>query len=137
MSLARKEEQQSVSRSNRFRHRNERTTAHTHATTTKQVYKGRRRCTGQITAMKFIVKQGKSEKDIRNLRQEIEILRRLRHENIVQMLDAFETRDHFVVVMGELTGERRERETVWVGPGRADGRTGGGEESSAARGGKS
>lgn len=65
-----------------------------------QVYKGRRRCTGQITAMKFIVKQGKSEKDIRSLRQEIEILRRLRHENIVQMLDAFETRDHFVVVMG-------------------------------------
>jgi fused-like protein len=64
------------------------------------VYKGRRRCTGQITAMKFIVKQGKSEKDIRNLRQEIEILRHLRHENIIQMLDAFETRDHFVVVMG-------------------------------------
>jgi hypothetical protein len=65
-----------------------------------QVYKGRRRCTGQITAMKFIVKHGKSEKDIRNLRQEIEILRHLRHENIIQMLDAFETRDHFVVVMG-------------------------------------
>lgn len=67
-----------------------------------QVYKGRRRCTGQITAMKFIVKQGKSEKDIRNLRQEIEILRHLRHENIIQMLDAFETKDHFVVVMGAL-----------------------------------
>jgi hypothetical protein len=71
---------------------------------TKQVYKGRRRCTGQITAMKFIVKQGKSDKDVRSLRQEIEILRGLRHENIVQMLDAFETRDHFVVVMGALTG---------------------------------
>lgn len=34
-----------------------------------QVYKGRRRCTGQITAMKFIMKHGKSEKDIKNLRQ--------------------------------------------------------------------
>jgi hypothetical protein len=54
--------------------------------------------------MKFIVKQGKSEKDIKNLRQEIEILRHLRHENIIQMLDAFETKDHFVVVMGELSG---------------------------------
>eukprot|EP00775_Hariotina_reticulata_P001705 gene1705-2051_t len=65
-----------------------------------KVYKGRRKCTGQITAMKFIVKQGKSEKDIRNLRQEIEILRQLRHENIIQMLDAFETKTEFCV--GEL-----------------------------------
>ncbi|KIY94964.1 fused [Monoraphidium neglectum] len=70
-----------------------------------KVYKGRRRCTGQITAMKFIVKQGKSEKDIKNLRQEIEILRHLRHENIIQMLDAFETKDHFVVVMEFAQGE--------------------------------
>lgn len=67
---------------------------------TLQVYKGRRRCTGQITAMKFIVKHGKSEKDIRNLRQEIEILRQLRHENIIQMLDAFETKTDFCVVTG-------------------------------------
>lgn len=63
-----------------------------------QVYKGRRKFTGQITAMKFIMKHGKSEKDIRNLRQEIEILRNLRHENIIQMLDAFETKTDFCVV---------------------------------------
>lgn len=50
--------------------------------------------------MKFIVKHGKSEKDIRNLRQEIEILRQLRHENIIQMLDAFETKTDFCVVTG-------------------------------------
>lgn len=43
-----------------------------------QVYKGRRKCTGQITAMKFIMKHGKTEKDIKNLRQEIEILRALK-----------------------------------------------------------
>jgi serine/threonine protein kinase len=65
-----------------------------------QVYKGRRKCTGQITAMKFIVKHGKSEKDLKNLRQEIEILRQLRHENIIQMLDAFETKTDFCVVTG-------------------------------------
>lgn len=65
-----------------------------------QVYKGRRKCTGQITAMKFIMKHGKSEKDIKNLRQEIEILRQLRHENIIQMLDAFETKTDFCVVTG-------------------------------------
>lgn len=63
-----------------------------------QVYKGRRKFTGQITAMKFIMKHGKSEKDIKNLRQEIEILRGLRHENIIQMLDAFETKTDFCVV---------------------------------------
>ena len=44
--------------------------------------------------------QGKSEKDIKNLRQEIEILRQLRHENIIQMLDAFETKTEFCVVTG-------------------------------------
>ncbi|WIA41543.1 hypothetical protein OEZ86_008912 [Tetradesmus obliquus] len=70
-----------------------------------KVYKGRRRCTGQITAMKFIVKHGKSEKDIRNLRQEIEILRQLRHENIIQMLDAFETKTDFCVVTEFAQGE--------------------------------
>lgn len=53
--------------------------------------------------MKFIVKHGKSEKDIRNLRQEIEILRQLKHENIIQMLDAFETKTDFCVVTGGCT----------------------------------
>ena len=38
-------------------------------------------------AMKFILKHGKSQKDIVSLRQEIEILRGLCHENIIQMLD--------------------------------------------------
>ncbi|KAJ9526297.1 hypothetical protein QJQ45_009792 [Haematococcus lacustris] len=69
------------------------------------VYKGRRKCTGQITAMKFIMKHGKSEKDIKNLRQEIEILRQLRHENIIQMLDAFETKTDFCVVTEFAQGE--------------------------------
>ena len=48
--------------------------------------------------MKFIMKHGKSEKDIKNLRQEIEILRNLEHENIIQMLDSFETKTDFCVV---------------------------------------
>ena len=63
-----------------------------------QVYKGRRCATGQTVAMKFILKHGKSAKDIRSLRQEIEILRNLKHENIIQMLDTFETDEDFVVV---------------------------------------
>lgn len=53
---------------------------------------------------RHMVRVGKSEKDIKNLRQEIEILRQLRHENIIQMLDAFETKTEFCVVMGERRG---------------------------------
>lgn len=84
--------------------------------------------------MKFIMKHGKSEKDIHNLRQEIEvklnffsiflgicqvlfifysifpyalvfrllemfqILRKLKHENIIEMLDSFESPQEFCVV---------------------------------------
>ena len=41
--------------------------------------------------MKFIPKVGKPEKELRNLRREIEIMRNLHHENIIEMLDSFET----------------------------------------------
>jgi fused len=49
--------------------------------------------------MKFIPKKGKNEKELRNLRQEISILRKLNHENIILMLDSFETKSDFCVVM--------------------------------------
>ena len=89
--------------------------------------------------MKFIMKHGKTEKDIHNLRQEIEvsfdvsnkcmvflvtfahanvvyyyyyyfffviwdltyllqILRKLKHENIIEMIDSFESQQEFCVV---------------------------------------
>ncbi|KAK1425064.1 hypothetical protein QVD17_20408 [Tagetes erecta] len=70
-----------------------------------QVYKGRRKFTGQTVAMKFILKNGRSEKDIQNLRQEIEILRKLKHDNIIQMLDSFETPQQFCVVTEFAQGE--------------------------------
>ncbi|URD91252.1 hypothetical protein MUK42_10526 [Musa troglodytarum] len=70
-----------------------------------KVYKGRRKYTRQTVALKFILKHGKSEKDIHNLRQEIEILRKLKHENIIEMLDAFETPQEFCVVTEFAQGE--------------------------------
>ncbi|CAI9787157.1 unnamed protein product [Fraxinus pennsylvanica] len=70
-----------------------------------KVYKGRRKFTGQTVAMKFIPKHGKSEKDILNLRQEIEILRKLKHENIIEMLDSFESPQEFCVVTEFAQGE--------------------------------
>ncbi|XP_022038529.1 serine/threonine-protein kinase TIO isoform X3 [Helianthus annuus] len=70
-----------------------------------KVYKGRRKFTGQFVAMKFILKHGKSKNDIQNLRQEIEILRKLKHENIIQMLDSFESPQEFCVVTEFAQGE--------------------------------
>ncbi len=41
--------------------------------------------------MKFIPKVGRSEKELKNLRREIDIMRHLHHPNIIEMLDSFET----------------------------------------------
>ncbi|CAN6213297.1 unnamed protein product [Urochloa humidicola] len=70
-----------------------------------KVYKGRRKYTRQMVAMKFILKLGKTDKDLHNLRQEIEILRKLKHENIIEMIDAFETPQEFCVVTEFAQGE--------------------------------
>lgn len=70
-----------------------------------KVYKGRRRFSGQIVALKFISKKGKSAKDLASLRQEIEILRRLNHDNIILMLDYFETPREICVVTEFAQGE--------------------------------
>lgn len=56
-------------------------------------------------ALKFISKRGKTEKDQSNLRQEIEILKRLKHENIVLLLDNFETAHEFCIVTEFCQGE--------------------------------
>ncbi|KAA6392787.1 MAG: putative Serine/threonine-protein kinase TIO, partial [Streblomastix strix] len=63
-----------------------------------KVYKGRKKTTGQVVAMKFISKINKTPKELRSLRQEIDILRCLNHENIIMLLDTFETDSDFVMV---------------------------------------
>ena len=70
-----------------------------------KVYKARRKNTGFTVAMKFIAKHGKSDKDLKNLRQEIGILKDLNHDNIILMFDAFETNKEFVVVTEYAQGE--------------------------------
>eukprot|EP00667_Euglena_gracilis_P001390 EG_transcript_1392 len=55
--------------------------------------------------MKFITKKNKSEKELKNLRQEIEILTKLNHESIILLLDWFETPTEFCVVMEYAQGE--------------------------------
>ena len=70
-----------------------------------KVYKGQRKCTNQIVAIKKILKKGKKEKELKNLRQEIDILHRLYHENIIQCLDSFETNSEFCLVTELATGQ--------------------------------
>uniref|UniRef100_A0A8B9DH38 non-specific serine/threonine protein kinase n=1 Tax=Anser cygnoides TaxID=8845 RepID=A0A8B9DH38_ANSCY len=70
-----------------------------------RVYKGRRRHSARVVALKFIPKVGRSEKELKNLQREIEIMRGLRHPNIVQMLDSFETDKEVVVVTDYAEGE--------------------------------
>ncbi|XP_036242733.1 serine/threonine-protein kinase 36 [Molothrus ater] len=70
-----------------------------------RVYKGRRKHSAQVVALKFIPKVGRSEKELKNLQREIEIMRGLHHPNIIQMLDSFETAKEVVVVTDYAEGE--------------------------------
>ncbi|XP_022108847.1 serine/threonine-protein kinase 36-like [Acanthaster planci] len=70
-----------------------------------KVYKGRKKYTGKVVALKFIPKLGRSEKDLENLRREIEIMRELHNENIIEMLDSFETEKEVVAVTDYAEGE--------------------------------
>ena len=45
----------------------------------------------QIVALKFIPKMGKSDKELKGLRREIDIMRGLKHDNIIELLDSFDT----------------------------------------------
>ncbi|NWW85585.1 STK36 kinase, partial [Rhynochetos jubatus] len=69
------------------------------------VYKGRRKHSAQVVALKFIPKVGRTEKELKNLQREIEIMRGLHHPNIIQMLDSFETDKEVVVVTDYAEGE--------------------------------
>eukprot|EP00392_Amoebophrya_sp_AT5.2_P000373 g373.t1 len=70
-----------------------------------KVFKGRRKFSGQIVGLKFISKRGKSDKDLRNLRSEISILKRLEHPNIICLFDSFETTTDFCLVTEFAHGE--------------------------------
>ncbi|KAJ8386594.1 hypothetical protein AAFF_G00168260 [Aldrovandia affinis] len=70
-----------------------------------RVYKGRKKFSGQVVALKFIPKVGRSEKELRSLKREIDIMRGLRHPNIVLLLDSFETEREVVVVTEYAEGE--------------------------------
>ena len=70
-----------------------------------QVWKARKVGSLQTVAIKLISKRGKTERDVKTLRQEIDILKKLKHPNIIEMIDAFETSTDFCVVTEFAQGE--------------------------------
>ncbi|KOB72816.1 Serine/threonine-protein kinase 36, partial [Operophtera brumata] len=63
-----------------------------------RVFKAKHKETDAIVALKVIRKKGRSPKDLKNLKQECEIQRQLKHPNIIRMIDSFDTESELVVV---------------------------------------
>ncbi|CAG9783637.1 unnamed protein product [Diatraea saccharalis] len=63
-----------------------------------RVFKAKHKETNDIVALKVIRKKGRSSKDLKNLRQECDIQRQLKHPNIIRMIDSFDTESELVVV---------------------------------------
>lgn len=63
-----------------------------------RVYKGRRRFGKQVVALKFISKLKRTEEELLSLKREVDIMRELRHENIIALYDWFETDTDVCVV---------------------------------------
>ncbi|OHT02218.1 AGC family protein kinase [Tritrichomonas foetus] len=63
-----------------------------------RVYKGRRKYTGRLVAIKMINKLGQSKDDIVSFRREIDLLQKVSHPNVMKMLSVFETDTDFCVV---------------------------------------
>ncbi|KAM9846378.1 serine/threonine-protein kinase 36 [Aulostomus maculatus] len=70
-----------------------------------RVYKGRKRLTGQVVALKFMPKMGRSDKELQSLKREIDIMGDLEHPNIVKLFDSFETDTEVVVVTEYAEGQ--------------------------------
>ncbi|KAJ8725542.1 hypothetical protein PYW08_003725 [Mythimna loreyi] len=63
-----------------------------------RVFKAKHKETDAVVALKVIRKKGRSVKDLKNLRQECDIQRQLKHPNIIRMIDSFDTESELVVV---------------------------------------
>ncbi|XP_063821651.1 serine/threonine-protein kinase fused [Ostrinia nubilalis] len=63
-----------------------------------RVFKAKHKETDDVVALKVIRKKGRSSKDLKNLRQECDIQRQLKHPNIIRMIYSFDTESELVVV---------------------------------------
>ncbi|XP_061659818.1 serine/threonine-protein kinase 36-like isoform X3 [Syngnathoides biaculeatus] len=70
-----------------------------------RVHKGMKKFTGQVVALKFMPKMGRSTKELQSLKKEIDIMSNLQHPNIVKLFDSFETETEVVVVTEYAEGQ--------------------------------
>ncbi|XP_055909302.1 serine/threonine-protein kinase fused [Eupeodes corollae] len=63
-----------------------------------RVYRATRKTDDQIVALKIISKRGRSNKELKNLRRECDIQAKLKHPNVIEMFESFETKHDLVVV---------------------------------------
>ncbi|XP_055710475.1 serine/threonine-protein kinase fused [Phlebotomus papatasi] len=63
-----------------------------------RVYKAVEKESQNVVALKRILKTGRSSSELKNLRREYEIQMKLRHPNIIRMLESFETSKEIVVI---------------------------------------
>lgn len=63
-----------------------------------RVYRAIRKVDDQIVALKIISKRGRSNKELKNLRRECDIQAKLKHPNVIEMFESFETKHDLVVV---------------------------------------
>ncbi|VVC92472.1 unnamed protein product, partial [Leptidea sinapis] len=63
-----------------------------------RVFRAKHKDTDATVALKVIRKKGRSSKDLKDLRQECDIQRQLKHPNIIQMTDSFDTESELVIV---------------------------------------
>lgn len=69
-----------------------------------EVRKARKKKTNQVVAVKIIDKTGLSQRELKGLSKEVNILKSLRHKNVVQFYDSFEEEDVMYVVMEYVGG---------------------------------
>jgi fused-like protein len=70
-----------------------------------RVYKARKKQTANIVALKFISKTNRKASELKKLQYEIDLMKRLKHPNIITMLDSFETAEEVCVVTEFANGE--------------------------------
>jgi len=72
------------------------------------VYEGRKKDTGQVTAVKVINKRATTNQegapDLAALNREIEVMGKLKHPNIIELIDVFDTPNELYIVMELVTG---------------------------------
>ncbi|KAL5280153.1 STK36 family protein [Megaselia abdita] len=63
-----------------------------------KVYKANHKVTEAIVAIKVISKGGRTLREIKTLRRECDIQRKLKHPNVIEMLETFDCRNNLVIV---------------------------------------